>query len=155
MSGLQVVRVPDLTAEQRWPAWVGATTAAGFAAVVAVPAAVDPVTAVALNVYLASRRRWTEQDDSDASARAEAVATDVRERLTAATRLPATSATRVDGNLRSAHLDQVDLAVGVLMQANGCNARSARALLELVAARHGTDVREVASVLLAAMGGLG
>ena len=150
MSGLRAVTVPDLATERRWPAWSRATREAGFAGVVAVPAVVDASTAVALNLYLDPGRDWSERDDAHARARVEALAHDVAERFAAA-------ASPADpggvAQVREVAAALVDQAVGVLMQANGCDARTARALLELVAARDGADVVDVASVLIATIEG--
>lgn len=154
MSGLRAVVIPDLAAEQRWPAWSRVTKDAGFAAVVAVPAVVDPASAVALNLYLDPGRGWSERDGAVALAHVEAIAADVRDRIEAALS-PAAGSAAGPGGDAVGDAERVEQAVGVLMQANGCDARTARALLELVAARDGTDVSEVASVLLAAIHGHG
>lgn len=139
--------IPDLSAEHRWPEWTRSTRDAGFAAVAAVPAFVDPTTAVALNLYLDLGRSWSESDDAQARVRVGAIATDVAERLASG----ATSfRSGVLGGLSEA--DRVDQAVGALMHANGCDARSAKALLEWVAARDGSHVAVVASTFIAALG---
>ncbi|NHT17544.1 ANTAR domain-containing protein [Cellulomonas sp. IC4_254] len=149
MSSLRAVTIPDLAAERRWPAWSRTTRDAGFTAVVAVPASVEPTTAVALNLYLDPGRTWTQQDAAHARARVTSLAEDVIDRLAAAATLPAVPA--ADEELGTA--GRIDQAVGVLMQANGCDARTARALLDLVAARHDRDVADVAAFLITAVGG--
>lgn len=148
MSGLRPVVIPDLDAERRWPAWSQATRDAGFSAVVAVPAVVDAMSAVALNLYLEPGRRWSDGDGARAQERADAIADDVRARLRAAAASPA----EPSGGARG-RAERVEQAVGVLRQANGCDERTARALLELVAARDGTDVADVAWTLIAAIQG--
>lgn len=149
MSSLLAVTVPDLAAERRWPVWSQTTRDAGFTTVVAVPAAADPTTAVALNLYLDPGRAWTQQDTAHARARVGSIAEDVADRLAAAASHSPVPVS--DDELGTA--DRVDQAVGVLMQANGCDARTARALLDLVAARHERDVADVAAFLITAIGG--
>lgn len=152
MSGLLPVVIPDLDAERRWPAWSQATRDAGFSAVVAVPAVVDATSAVALNLYLEPGRRWSDGDGARAQERADAIAGDVRARLRAAAASPAEPPGGASGGAQ-ARAERVEQAVGVLRQANGCDERTARALLELVAARDGTDVADVAWTLIAAIQG--
>lgn len=149
MSDLRIVTVPDLAAERRWPAWSQTTRAAGFTAVVAVPAVIEPATAVALNLYLGPGRNWMEQDTAQARARVGSIAEDVADRLAVAAPLPRVPV----GDNEPSQVGRVDQAVGVLMQVNGCDARSARALLDLVAARHGRDVTDVAAFLITAING--
>jgi len=151
MSGLQVVLVPDVSTEARWPAWSQAARREGFASVVAVPAAANPVTAVALNLYLEADRAWSERDTTRALTHAKAIAADVHDRVTNGASSPVSPTADEAGDPR-ALAAVVDQAVGVLMHANGCDARGAHALLELVAARDGTDVTDVADALITAIG---
>jgi hypothetical protein len=145
MVSLESVLVPDVDTEQRWPAWSRAARDARFASVLAVPARVDPTTAVALNLYFEAGRTCTPQDRVIALRRAEAVASDIDARLAAADVLPAAPAAGT-GDTDDALIDQ---AVGAVMQGNGCDARAARAVLELIAMRDGVAVRQVATDLLA------
>lgn len=143
MSGLDPVVVPDVGQEWRWPTWSRTVLDSGFASVAAVPAPVDRTVAVAVNVYAEPGVSWDPPRLEAGRGAAEAVAVDVRARLRAAVLAePPMNDTDSEPAI-------IDRAVGVIMQGNGCDAPTARALLTMVAFRDKRPLVDVAAFLLA------
>lgn len=59
MLQLHGIIVPDIHADERWPAWRDAALDAGFRSSAALPAVADDVTTVAINLYSDSLDPWT------------------------------------------------------------------------------------------------
>jgi GAF domain-containing protein len=135
MLGMAPVVLPDLRGESRWPEWQERFRSEDFASFLAIPVAVGARTEIALNVY-AGPRAWTPADLATAARAADAVALDVRARLRLATGV-------VDerpAGPRRGERDRLDLAVGILMQALGCDAATAERAVHALALRSGTDL---------------
>ncbi|WP_431836515.1 GAF domain-containing protein [Cellulomonas sp. Y8] len=145
MTALEPITVEDVNRDPRWSIWAGVAYDEGFDTAVAVPARVDDVTAVALNLYLKQGRSWSEPDMQLARRRAELIAASLRARLTAAAAQPSEHS---NGNPVTPVLEQ---AVGAIMHANGVDAGAARALLKFVASHTEAPVEEVAATILAAI----
>jgi GAF domain-containing protein len=145
MLGMAPVVLPDLRGESRWPEWQERFRSEDFASFLAIPVAVGARTEIALNVY-AGPRAWTPADLATAARAAGAVALDVRARL----RLAAGVVDERPDGPRRGERDRLDLAVGVLMQARGCDAATAERAVHALALRSGTDLAGLARLLVAA-----
>ncbi|HYQ76219.1 GAF and ANTAR domain-containing protein [Cellulomonas sp.] len=147
MRGMAPVVLPDLAGERRWPAWRERFAVEEFDSFVAVPVTVGPRSEIAVNFYSARLRDWTPVDLATAVRLAGAVAVDVRARLRLA---DGAVGERLGGRARRER-DRVDLAVGIVMAAQGCDAPTAERVVRELAARSGAAAVEVAEWLAAAV----
>ncbi|MBX9244455.1 GAF domain-containing protein [Actinotalea ferrariae] len=81
MEVLHGVLVPDIQADERWPAWRDASLDAGFRSSAALPAVVDDVTTVAINLYSDRLDPWDQEPLVAMDAYIQEIAEVVRTRL--------------------------------------------------------------------------
>lgn len=136
MDTLQVVLVPDLAEEVRWPTWRDAAIAAGYRSAAGVPAHVTEGAEVALNLYSERLDPW----DSASLLRADSYAQDVARTVRLCLELAELSEA-------ASHAEQVldaqaalDRAIASTMTAQGVDApRALQLLLDAAASRRGDD----------------
>ncbi|WP_298457424.1 ANTAR domain-containing protein [uncultured Cellulomonas sp.] len=149
MDGLQVVLVPDLLDDARWPVWRREAVDQGFRSAAAVPAHVAPGVDIALNLYSEQVDPWDRVLLTRADAYAQQVAASV------ALCLQVADLTERITDLQAARDAQatLDRAVGATMAHEGVGAETALARLRDRAVAEGADVRDVARALLGELGG--
>jgi GAF domain-containing protein len=144
----QVVRTPDLAADERWPKLGAEMREAGVRAVLGIPLHVDSIAVGALNVYWNEPHGW---DESEVGA-LEAYGRVVENLLRAAMR--AREREQLADQLQHA-LDNrvvIERAVGVIMQRDQVSAVAAFNQLRQTARSSQTKAAHVAQQLLAELG---
>ena len=144
-QALQVV--PSVPEESRWHAWREQTAAEGFVKALAIPAAVTPTIAVALNLYSRDTSAWPPQVVVSAERYARLIADAVKLHLLFA------DVDEAATGLYSALSDDaaVERALGAIMAMNDCAPDEARRLLATAAQESGVSEREVAEPILRAL----
>lgn len=149
-QGRQIV-VPDVAAEQRWPAWRDATVQAGFGSAAALPAApprgldLD----LAINLYRDRPGGW----DLDVLADVGAFAEDAARAVAVAARVEEQG--RVNEDLRAAMAGRavIDQALGVVMAQNRCGPEEAFAILRRASQTRNQKLRVLAAEIVTQVSG--
>jgi GAF domain-containing protein len=147
MRSMQPVVLPDLRDEVRWPDWRARFRSEEFGSFAAFPATVGPRSEIAVNVYAAGLRHWTPADLATAARATAETAAEVRDRMRLAAGLVGE---RLAGPLRQER-DRLDLALGIVMEAQGCDPATAERTVRALAARSGTDPARLTDWLVAAV----
>jgi hypothetical protein len=149
MEHLQVVVVPEVAREQRWPAWRAQTEHVGFRSSAAVPAHVAEGADIALNLYSDRVDPW----DAVALTRADTYAQRVAR--TIALCLQVTDLTDQVRDLEQAVAtrDVINQAVGVVMATNRCTAVEALEILHSASTNRNVDMAEVCSAIVRGLTG--
>ncbi|GHS87411.1 RNA-binding protein [Actinomycetota bacterium] len=144
-----VVRCPDIAQETRWPRWCAAALAHGYASAAAVPRALRPGTAIALNLYSTRPHAW----DEAAMATAGMFADEIARSLTLALR--SADQAELNADLRAALRSRalIDQAIGVIMAQNRCTADVAFGILRTASQHRNLKLRDVAVALLQGVSG--
>lgn len=144
----QVLQLVDAVLdESRWDAWREQATAEGFLKAVAVPAAVTPTIAVALNLYSRQGEAWTALTLAIAHEYIRLIAEEVRPWLVVVGLDDAATAVR-----RTLwDVTAVEHALGAIRETRDCTADEARRILAAAADELRTTEREVAEPILRAL----
>ena len=139
-----VVLVPDVAGERRWPAWTTVATLLGFSSAAGIPAEVGPGQRIALNLYA----RDADAFDDEALQRATLFVEEVARTLPTALRL-------TEADERSSQLEQalagrstIDQALGVLMAQNQCTRDVAFSVLRRASQNRNVKLRDVAAGII-------
>lgn len=146
----RLLTVPDVAADDRWPAWRDATLAAGFGTAAAVPAPATPGSPdLAIDLYRPGTGDW----DADDLAAVELFARDAARAVAVAAHVEEQSAVAAD--LRQAMVSRsvIDQALGVVMAQNRCGPEEAFAMLRSASQRRNEKVRDVAASIVAQVSG--
>lgn len=144
MDDLQVVLVPDVAREDRWPDWTSQTRAVGFRSSAAVPAHVADGAEVALNLYNEQVDAW----DADALLQADGFAQEVARTVGLCLQV-ARLTERVDHlAMAVAARDVINQAIGVVMVTNACSADEAMAILRSASTNRAVDMVQVAAAVV-------
>jgi hypothetical protein len=145
----QLVHVPDIALETRWPAWRAAARGNGYASAAALPREVRPGVHIALNLYASHPHAWDEAALAVADMYADEIA------RTVALCLRSTDQVEMNADLRAALVSRavIDQAIGVVMAENRCTAEEAMAILRSASRHRKVKLREVASVIVEAITG--
>lgn len=144
MDDLTVKIVPQLDEETRWVAWRDQSLQEGFAAAIAMPAAIVSGSTLALNVYSRDPDPWDARLLTALDSYAQLVATAVRLRLD----LASLEDSFMGLYRRTAEEDVVERAVGAIMYLNRCTAAEAHAIFDSGATSRNVSRREVAETIL-------
>ncbi len=145
----RTVLVPDVAADDRWPAWRDAAVAEGFACSAAFPVRVHGGVQVSLNVYSDEADCW----DDEAVARAEGLAADLGRVLEYSLRLVDLATTTADLQTALESRAVIDQAIGVLMAQNRCTAAEAMQILRRASQARNVKLRDLAHDLVRRVGG--
>ena len=145
----QVVHVPDIAVETRWPAWRAAARGNGYASAAALPRSVRPGTHIALNLYAVEPYSWNEAAIQVAAMYADEIARAVALSLRTADQV------EMNADLRAALSSRavIDQALGVVMAENRCSLDEAMAILRSASQNRKVKLREVAAVVVEAVTG--
>ena len=145
----ELVYVPDIHQEARWPQWSAAARDSGYRSAAALPREVRPGVQIALNLYATDVDAW----DAAALALADMYADEIARTVTLCLR----SADQVEMNadLRAALVSRavIDQAIGVIMAENRCSPEDAMAILRSASRHRKVKLREVAAVIVEAVTG--
>ncbi len=145
----QIISVPDLGRDERWPAWREAARHAGFASAAALPRTVRPGVRLALNLYAQVTHAWDEAAMRVAELYADELA------RTVALFLRSADQAELNADLRAALASRavIDQAIGVLMAQNRCTPQEAMAMLRSASQHRKVKVRDVASRVVEGVAG--
>lgn len=144
MDSLQMVLVPDIGAETRWPSWRRAATERGFRAAAGIPAHVTDGAEIALNLYSERVDPWDSATLVRADIFAQDVARTVRLCLQIARLTEASHDARQALDARSA----IDRAVAVTMTESRHSASDALEALRDESLDRGADPSDIAAEVL-------
>jgi hypothetical protein len=144
MDDLQVVVVPDLLDDARWPAWNKQARAVGFRSSAAVPADVGEGADIALNLYSDLVDPW----DRDALVQADTYAQQVARTVGLCLQVARMAQRVEDMRAAVAARDVINQAVGAVMVTNGCTVEEALAVLHSASAHRNVDMVDVAASLV-------
>jgi hypothetical protein len=144
MDELQVVLVPEVAEDSRWPAWRSQTAQVGFRSSAAVPAHVAEGAEIALNLYSDRVDPWT----ADALRRADTYAQTIARTVGLCLQVADLTDQVQDLEQAVAARDVINQAVGVVMATNGCTAAEALEILRSAGTNRNIDMVEVASALV-------
>ncbi|WP_146931326.1 GAF and ANTAR domain-containing protein [Cellulomonas xylanilytica] len=148
MDQLRVVLVPDLEAEESWPAWVRASLDAGFRSAAAFPAYAGAGAEIAFNVYSELVDPW----DRDTIVRADMYAQQVGLVMSLVLDV-ADLETKLEMFQRAlAAQAAIDQAIGAIMATQGCSAEEALTILRSAAGTRNVSLPEVAAAVLQGLG---
>jgi hypothetical protein len=145
----QIVHVPDLDLETRWPAWRAVTRRNGYASAAALPRSVRSGAHIALNLYSDEANSWDEAAIRVADMYADEIARAVTLSLRAADQA------ELNADLRAAMVSRtvIDQAIGVVMAENRCTAEQAMTILRSASLHRKTKLREVAAAIVEGVAG--
>jgi hypothetical protein len=140
----EIVHVPDLAHETRWPAWRAVTQRNGYASAAALPRSVRPGAHIALNLYATEPNSWNEAAIAVADIYADEIARAVTLSLRTADQA------ELNADLRAALVSRavIDQAIGVVMAENRCTADDAMAILRSASRHRKVKLRDVASTII-------
>lgn len=149
VEAVELVRVPDIGAETRWPEWTATARDAGFRSAAAFPAVAEPGVSVAVNVYSDDRSDWL----NGASERGLMYATEAARAIRLSLRVARAAETSDDLRAALASRSVIDQAVGVIMGQNRCTAAEAFAILSSASQHRNLKLRDVAASLIESLTG--
>lgn len=147
MKELRIRVVPELSAEERWPAWRGQAVREGFVTAIAVPARVSDGIAIALNLYARTMDPWDARVLTAADSYAQLIAAVVRMQL---------ELSELEDKAAGVYRDMSDTvaierAIGTIMQTNDCTAQEAERILRDASEHHDVSRRQIAETILRAL----
>lgn len=149
MDELQVILVPDLWTDARWPAWNAKAREVGFRSAAAVPAHVTTGVDIALNLYSDQLDPW----DRHALLRADGLAQDVARTVGLCLQVAGMAQQVQDLRAAVAARDVINQAIGAVMVTNGCTVEEALGLLHSASANRNIDMVDVAASLVRGIAG--
>ncbi len=137
----QVVLVPDIAAEERWPQWQGVALARGFKAAASLPGTATGDIGIALNLYRRTGDPWEPGWIEEAGRYAEEAARAI------ALALRRSEDQQTNSDLKDALVSRavIDQAIGVIMAQNRCAADAAFAILRAASQHRNEKLRDVAA----------
>jgi hypothetical protein len=140
MDELQVVLVPDVLTDTRWPAWNAKTREMGFRSSAAVPANVSAGADIALNLYSEQVDPW----DRDALIKADGYAQDVARTVGLCLQVARMAQQLADARAAVEARDVLNQAIGAVMASRGSTVEEALGDLRRTSMVRGLDVVDVA-----------
>ena len=143
------VLVPDLTAEERWTAYVRAAVSSGVASILAVPLDLAGEADAVLNLYAPTPRSFP----SDSIATVEAFAEQAAGALRLSLRISQLSEAKEDLAAALQSRTVIDTAIGVIMAENRCSRDTAFSILTRASSTRNVKVRDLAATVIASVSG--
>lgn len=147
----EVITVPDVRGDDRWPAWHDATLAAGFGSAAALPApAPDGLDLrLAINLYRPEPGDW----DPDVLHDVGRFAEDAALAVAVAARVQEQGRVNEDLKLAMAARTVIDQALGVIMAQNRCGPEEAFGILRRASQARNQKMREIAAEIVTQVSG--
>lgn len=146
MRSGEVVDVPDISSETRWPAYIARAREQGLRSSLSLPLLVQDVSVGAMNLYSHDRVHAFGRRERTL---AEGFAAQVSTALLLALRMVRQSAVQAQLEQALTSRSVIDQALGVLMGQQRCTAEEAFQLLRTHSQNNNTKLREVAATLIA------
>lgn len=143
------VLVPDLTAEERWRAYIRAAASNGVASILAVPLDLAGEADAVLNLYSPTRHSFP----GDSIAMVEAFAEQAAGALRLSLRISQLNEAKEDLAAALQSRTVIDTAIGVIMAENRCSRDSAFSILTRASSTRNVKVRDLAATVIASVSG--
>lgn len=137
----EIVHVPELAEDPRWPEYATAGVTAGIGSVLAVPFLAEGDTKAGLNLYSALPHGFSGPDIE----RAEKFALHANASLCLALRIAHLTETRKNLSAAMESRTAIDLAAGVIMAQNRCSQEAAMTILKSASSSRNIKLRDVAA----------
>lgn len=144
-----LIRVPDVRYENRWPEYMAEVRDLGLRGIVAVPVIMKGSSTAALNLYTREVDAFTEEEIDAARRFAEAVSTVVA----IAVRIAAFAEDVEDRRRAMKTRSTIDTAVGIIMAQNRCSQEEAVTVLKAASNHRNIKLRALTEELVASTGG--
>ncbi|MGH3503337.1 MAG: GAF and ANTAR domain-containing protein [Nocardioidaceae bacterium] len=141
----QIVDMPDVATDVRWPAYTKHATSAGLKSSLSIPLTADGSVVGALNLY---NFNAAHAFNGEEHRRVEVFAAQASTALALALRLVRRAETNLQLETALASRTMIDQALGILMAQQRCNADTAFALLRAHSQNNNRKLREVAADLI-------
>ena len=143
----EIVHVPDLRQDGRWPEYAEVVLHEGIGSILAVPFLGEGDARAGLNLYSTEVHGFS----GDSIDRAEKFAIQANTSLRLALRIAQLTDARNDLSAAMKSRTTIDLAAGVIMAQNRCSQATAMAILKNASSARNTKLREVAATVIASV----
>ncbi|EXF23908.1 response regulator receiver protein [Nesterenkonia sp. AN1] len=143
-----LIRVPDVRYENRWPEYMAEVRDRGLRSIVAVPVVMEGSSTAAMNFYTHEVGAFTEEEIRAARRFTEAVSTVVA----IAVRIAAYAEDVEDRRRAMKTRSTIDTAVGIIMAQNRCSQDDAVTVLKAASNHRNIKLRALAEELVASVG---
>jgi GAF domain-containing protein len=142
-----VVHVPDLTTEDRWPAYTAAALEAGVGSSLSVPLVLEGEAEAGLNLYSTRSHGFTGEDIS----MVETYSYHASKALRLAVRISQLAEAKAHLIAAMESRTTIDLATGAIMAQNRCSQESAVRILRIASNTRNVKLRDIAASVVASI----
>ena len=143
----EIVTVPDVRTEERWPEYMGVVRDHGLGSALAIPMRLGEVGQAAMNLYTLRPGVFTDEDVADAKRYAELTAKALRIALRTADHAAAAQHRQA----AMEHRTPIDIAIGIIMAQNGCSQNDAFSILREASSHRNVKLRDLAQEIVASI----
>lgn len=142
-----VVHVPDLTSDDRWPAYTAAALEAGVGSSLSVPLILEGEAEAGLNLYSSRSHGFTGEDIS----MVETYSHHASKALRLAVRISQLAEAKAHLTAAMESRTTIDLATGAIMAQNRCSQETAMKILKIASSTRNVKLRDIAASVVASL----
>lgn len=142
-----VVHVPDLTNDDRWPAYTAAALEAGVGSSLSVPLILEGEAEAGLNLYSTRSHGFTREDIS----MVETYSYRASKALRLAVRISQLAEAKAHLTAAMESRTTIDLATGAIMAQNRCSQETAMKILKIASSTRNVKLRDIAASVVASL----
>lgn len=142
-----VVHVPDLTSDDRWPAYTAAALEAGVGSSLSVPLILEGEAEAGLNLYSTRSHGFTGEDIS----MVETYSHHASKALRLAVRISQLAEAKAHLTAAMESRTTIDLATGAIMAQNRCSQETAMKILKIASSTRNVKLRDIAASVVASL----
>lgn len=142
-----VVHVPDLTGDDRWPAYTAAALEAGVGSSLSVPLILEGEAEAGLNLYSTRSHGFTGEDIS----MVETYSHHASKALRLAVRISQLAEAKAHLTAAMESRTTIDLATGAIMAQNRCSQETAMKILKIASSTRNVKLRDIAASVVASL----
>lgn len=142
-----VVHVPDLSYEDRWPAYTAAALEAGVGSSLSVPLVLEGEAEAGLNLYSTRSHGFTRDDIS----MVETYSYHASKALRLAVRISQLAEAKTNLTAALESRTTIDLATGAIMAQNRCSQETAMTILKIASSTRNVKLRDIAASVVASL----
>ena len=142
-----VVHVPDLTSDDRWPAYTAAALEAGVGSSLSVPLILEGEAEAGLNLYSTRSHGFTGEDIS----MVETYSYHASKALRLAVRISQLAEAKAHLTAAMESRTTIDLATGAIMAQNRCSQETAMKILKIASSTRNVKLRDIAASVVASL----
>jgi GAF domain-containing protein len=142
-----VVHVPDLTSDDRWPAYTTAALEAGVGSSLSVPLILEGEAEAGLNLYSTRSHGFTGEDIS----MVETYSHHASKALRLAVRISQLAEAKAHLTAAMESRTTIDLATGAIMAQNRCSQETAMKILKIASSTRNVKLRDIAASVVASL----